>query len=135
MPTNTKQPKTLFYKEVHKYNGRYYSRYDNGYEYKIGETCKAKGGYIYGTDTIENVLKYNYVPFDMTILEMEIIGEYNKNGYIITAKKAKILREITTNEKDNKNRRKMAANGSNAELSDLLQKKRDSILHALQYRN
>ena len=121
-----------FYKEVHKYNGRYYSRYDNGYEFKIGEICTAKGDYIYGTDTIENVLDYGYVPFDMAILEMEVIGKHRKNGYIITAKKAKIIREVNISEKYNNSRGEMATDNGNAQLFNLLQAKRNSLLCELQ---
>ena len=121
-----------FYKEVHKYNGRYYSRYDNGYEFKIGEICTAKGDYIYGTDTIANVLDYGYVPFDMAILEMEVIGKYHKNGYVITAKKAKIIREVNVSEKYNISRGEMATDNGNAQLFNLLQAKRNSLLCELQ---
>ncbi len=121
----------LCYKEVHKYNGRYYSRFDNGYEFKIGEICKAKGDYIYATDTIENVLAYNYVPFDMAILEMEIIGTYHKNGYVITSKKVKVIREVKRDERINEDRNQVVRDQSNAQLYDLLQAKRKSILHEL----
>ena len=121
----------LCYKEVHKYNGKYYSRYDNGYEFKIGEVCKAKGNYIYATDTIENVLDYAYVPFDMAILEMEVIGKYQKNGYIITAKQVKVLREVSVDERYNKGRTEVDRNKSNAELFDLLKAKRQSILSSM----
>lgn len=121
----------LCYKEVHKYNGKYYSRYDNGYEFKIGEVCKAKGNYIYATDTIENVLDYAYVPFDMAILEMEVIGKYQKNGYIITAKQVKVLREVSVDERYNKGRTEVDRNKSNAELFDLLKTKRQSILSSM----
>ena len=122
----------LCYKEVHKYNGRYYSRYDNGYEFKIGEICKAKGNFIYATDTIENVLDYNYVPFDMAILEMEVIGTYHKNGYVITSKKVKVIREVDIDERYNISRKEVVGNKSNAQLYDLLQAKRNSVLHELQ---
>ena len=118
----------VFYKEVHKYNGKYYSRYDNGYEFKIGEVCTAKGNYIYGTDTIENVLNYGYVPFDMAILEMEVIGKYHKSGYIITTKKIKVLREVNIDERYNISGREMVADRGNAELFNLLQAKRNSLL-------
>jgi len=118
----------VFYKEVHKYNGKYYSRYDNGYEFKIGEVCTAKGNYIYGTDTIENVLDYGYVPFDMAILEMEVIGKYHKNGYVITTRKVKVLREVNIDERYNISGREMVADRSNAELFNLLQAKRNSLL-------
>ena len=118
----------LCYKEVHKYNGRYYSRFDNGYEFKIGEICKAKGDYIYATDTIANVLDYNYVPFDMAILEMEVIGTYRKNGYVITSKQVKVIREVNEYERYNVNRENMDRKQSNAELFDLLQAKRNSVL-------
>jgi len=121
----------LCYKEVHKYNGRYYSRFDNGYEFKVGEICKAKGDYIYATDTIENVLDYNYVPFDMAILEMEVVGTYHKNGYVITSKQVKVIREVNVNERINNSRKEVAGNKSNAQLYDLLQAKRKSILHEL----
>lgn len=121
----------LCYKEVHKYNGRYYSRFDNGYEFKIGEICKAKGDYIYATDTIKNVLDYNYVPFDMAILEMEIIGTYHKNGYVITSKQVKVIREVNVDERYNISRNRMDENKCNAKLYDLLQAKRKSILHEL----
>ena len=118
----------LCYKEVHKYNGHYYSRFDNGYEFKIGEICKAKGDYIYATDTIANVLDYNYVPFDMAILEMEVIGTYRKNGYVITSKQVKVIREVNEYERYNVNRENMDRKRSNAELFDLLQAKRNSLL-------
>lgn len=118
----------VFYKEVHKYNGKYYSRYDNGYEFKIGEEYTAKGDYIYGTDTIENVLDYGYVPFDMAILEMAVIGKYHKNGYVITTRKVKVLREVNIDERYNISRRKMVADRGNAELFNLLQAKRNSLL-------
>ena len=118
----------LFYKEVHKYNGKYYSRFDNGYEFKIGEICKAKGDYIYGTDTIENVLDYGYVPFDMAILEMEVIGKYKQSGYVITTKQVKVIREVSIDERYNKSRADMVGNKSNAKLFDLLQSKRKSLL-------
>ena len=122
----------LCYKEVHKYNGRYYSRFDNGYEFKIGEICKAKGDYIYATDNIENVLDYNYVPFDMAILEMEIIGTYHKNGYVITSEKVKVIREVDIDERYNINRKEVVGNKGNAQLYDLLQAKRNSVLYELQ---
>ena len=122
----------LFYKEVHKYNGHYYSRYDNGYEFKIGEICKAKGDYIYGTDTIENVLDYGYVPFDMAILEMEVIGKYKQSGYVITTKQVKVIREVDISERFNKGGDKVVRNKSNAKLFDLLQSKRASLLSELQ---
>lgn len=121
----------LCYKEVHKYNGRYYSRFDNGYEFKVGEICKAKGDYIYATDTIENVLDYNYVPFDMAILEMEVVGTYHKNGYVITSKQVKVIREVNVDERINNSRKEVDGNKSNAQLYDLLQAKRKSILHEL----
>ena len=122
----------LCYKEVHKYNGRYYSRFDNGYEFKIGEICKAKGNYIYSTDTIENVLDYNYVPFDMAILEMEIIGTYHKCGYVITSKQVKVIREVKDYERFNISRKEMVENRSNAQLYNLLQERRNSILSEMQ---
>ena len=123
----------LCYKEVHKYNGRYYSRHDNSYEYKIGEICKAKGNnYIYATDTIDNVLDYAYVPFDMAILEMEIIGTYHKNGYVITSKQVKVIREVNKYERYDINRDQMDNRGSNAELFALLKAKRNSILSEMQ---
>lgn len=122
----------LCYKEVHKYNGKYYSRYDNGYEFKIGEICKAKGDYIYATDTIKNVLDYNYVPFDMAILEMEIIGTYHKCGYVITSKQVKVIREVKDYERFNISRKEMVENRSNAQLYNLLQERRNSILSEMQ---
>lgn len=122
----------VFYKEVHKYNGKYYSRFDNGYEFVIGKICNAKGDYIYGTDTIENVLDYGYVPYDMAILEMEVIGNYKKNGYVITAKKVKVLREVNIDEEYNISRRELVADKDNAELFNLLQKQRNSLLCELQ---
>ena len=118
----------LCYKEVHKYNGKYYSHYDNGYEYKIGEICKAKGDYIYATDTIENVLDYAYVPYDMTILEMEVIGKYHKSGYVITAKQVRIIREVSADERYNKDGAEMDRNNGNAELFNILKAKRESLL-------
>lgn len=121
----------LCYKEVHKYNGRYYSRYDNGYEFKIGEICKARGDYIYATDTIENVLAYAYVPYDMAILEMEVVGKYNKSGYVITAKQVKVLREVNEYERHNKCATEVDRNNGNAELFNLLQAKRQSILSGM----
>ena len=121
----------LCYKEVHKYNGKYYSRYDNGYEFKIGEICKAKGDYIYATDTIENVLDYAYVPFDMAILEMEVIGKYNKRGYVITAKQVKVIREVSVDEGYNQSGAEMDRNNGNAQLFDLLKQKRESILSSM----
>ena len=121
----------ICYKEVHKYNGKYYSRYDNGYEFKIGEVCKAKGDYIYATDTIENVLDYAYVPFDMAILEMEVIGKYNKRGYVITAKQVRVIREVSIDERYNQGRAEMDRDNSNAQLFDLLKAKRESILSSM----
>ena len=121
----------LCYKEVHKYNGKYYSRYDKGYEFKIGEICKARGDYIYATDTIENVLAYAYVPYDMAILEMEVVGKYNKSGYVITAKQVKVLREVNEYEIHNKCTTEVDRNNGNAELFNLLQAKRQSILSSM----
>lgn len=121
----------IFYKEVHKYNGRYYSRYDNGYQFVIGEIAQAKGDYIYGTDTIEEVLKYNYVPFDMAILELETVGrtKANVNGHVVTAKKVKVLREVNDYEgKNNSGTREVPANGSDSVLFNLLQERRHSVL-------
>ncbi len=124
----------LCYKEVHKYNGRYYSRFDNGYEFKIGEICKAKGDYIYATDTIANVLDYGYVPFDMAILEMEVIGKYHKNGYVITTKQVRVIREVNDYERVNESRADMARNKGNAELFNILKQRKESILSELQDR-
>ena len=121
----------LCYKEVHKYNGKYYSRYDNGYEFKIGEVCKAKGDYIYATDTIENVLDYAYVPFDMAILEMEVIGKYNKSGYVITTKQVRVIREVSIDERYNQSGAEVARNNSNAQLYNLLKAKQESILSGM----
>lgn len=121
----------IFYKEVHKYNGRYYSRYDNGYQFVIGEIAQAEGDYIYGTDTIEEVLKYNYVPFDMAILELETIGKSraNVNGHVVTAKKAKVLREVKDYErKTDKNTGKISSDRSNSVLFNLLEERKHSIL-------
>lgn len=121
----------LCYKEVHKYNGRYYSRYDNGYEFKIGELAVPSGNnYIYATDTIENVLQYAYVPFDMAILEMEIPDEteWYQSGYVITSKAVKILREVEIHERNHKSRSTVDRNNDNAELFALLKQKKESVL-------
>ena len=122
----------IFYKEVHKYNGRYYSRYDNGYQFVIGEIAKPKeDDYIYGTDTIEEVLKYNYVPFDMAILELETVGRTraNVNGHIVTVKKAKVLREVKNYErKTDKSTGKISSDRSNSVLFNLLEERKRSIL-------
>lgn len=121
----------IFYKEVHKYNGRYYSRYDNGYQFVIGEIAKAKGDFIYGTDTIEAVLNYDYVPFDMAILELESVGKTKVSicGHVVTAKKVKVLREVTDYEKkSNSITREISDNGSDSVLFNLLKEKRRSIL-------
>lgn len=123
----------IFYKEVHKYNGNYYSRWNNGFMYKIGEIVKsADDDYIYGTDTIENVLKYNYCQFDMAILELEVIGKYERNsGYIIKAKKAKVIREVNKSEYDNTSTENISGNKGDTLLFNLLEKTRCSILSGM----
>ena len=124
----------IFYKEVHKYNGNYYSRYDNGFMYKIGEIVKSTDDdYIYGTDTIENVLKYNYCQFDMAILELETIGKHYINGYVVTTKKAKVLREVDRSEYDNTSTEAVSDDKGDTLLFDLLKKTRDSILSEMRY--
>lgn len=124
----------LCYKEVHCYNGRYYSRFDNGYEFKIGEYAIPSGdNYIYATDTLDNALKYAYVPYDMAVLEMEIDDNFpfHKNGYIITAKKVKVLREVTKDERYNTGRSTVYRNDDNAKLYSLLQQRKESILRGM----
>lgn len=121
----------IFYKEVHKYNGCYYSRYDNGYIFKVGEIAKPNGDYIYGTDSIESVLDYNYCPFDMAILELETIGKYKKSGEIIYATKALVKREVNKSEYDNKSTGDFSENGSDSLLFDLLKEARNSILSGM----
>lgn len=129
----------LCYKEVHKYNGEYYSRYDNGYKFVIGEIAKpSEDDYIYATDTIENVLDYAYVPFDIAILEMEIVEgvEWKQRGYVITAKAVKVLREVSRDEyikKDNRIRKELPERKGNPLLYDLLKERRNSILSEMQY--
>lgn len=127
----------IFYKEVHKYNGRYYSRYDNSYQFVIGEIAKPKeDDYIYGTDTIEEVLKYNYVPFDMAILELETVGKSKANisGHVVTAKKVKVLREVNYYErKDNSSTREVSTDRSNSVLFNLLQERRHSVLSEMRH--
>lgn len=119
------------YKEVHKYNGKYYSHFDNNYEFQIGTIAKAQGDYIYATDTIDNVLDYAYVPYDMRILEMETVGKYNQNGYVITCKEMKIIREVDLNERFNTSREKMAEQ-SCSELYNLLQQRKERLLSSMQ---
>ena len=118
------------YKEVHKYNGKYYSHFDNNYEFKIGTIAKAQGDYIYSTNTIDNVLDYAYVPFDMAILEMETVGEYNQNGYVITCKEMKIIREVDLNERFYESREGLVKQPC-SELYNILQQKRERLLSSM----
>lgn len=128
----------LCYKEVHKYNGEYFSRFDNGYKFVIGEIAKpSENNFIYATDTIKNVLNYAYVPYDMAILEMEIVDgfEWHKNGYVITAKAVKVLREVNKYEYIKKNikiRTELPERKGNSLLYDLLKERRNSILSEMQ---
>ena len=120
----------LCYKEVRKYNGNYYSRFDNGYVYKLGEIASpSNDDFIYATDTIENVLMYAYVDYDMAIIEMEIVDgtEYVTDGYIVKAKAVRVLREVGY-EEYNKCRKNIFTGESTAELYSLLQARKQSIL-------
>lgn len=124
-----------FYKEVHKYNGTYYSRYDNGFIYKIGEIVESTdSNYIYGTTTIKEVLDYNYCQFDMAILELETVGKYSKSyNNVITVKQAKVIREVNADEYYNTSTGAVSENGSDSLLFNLLKEKRNSVLSEMRY--
>lgn len=89
----------ICYKEVCKYNGEYFSVWDNTYRYRIGEIAKPKANsWIWATDSIESCRNYGMAKYDIAILKMETIGEYKVNGTIVTAKAVRILKEVTKDE-------------------------------------
>jgi len=122
------------YKEVHKYNGEYFSRFDLSYQYRIGEMAYPKeDNFIYATLTIDDVLDYAYVGYDIAILEMEIPDGVEKtvNGYIVKAKAVKVIKEVPY-ERINRGSEEVFERGSDSELYRLLKERRQSILHEMQ---
>lgn len=108
----------ICYKEVCKYNGEYFSVWDNTYRYRIGEIAKPKANsWIWATDSIESCRNYGMAKYDIAILEMETIGEYKTSETIVTAKAVRILREVTKDERETELKRAdVAKNASRAKL-------------------
>lgn len=123
----------LCYKEVCKYNGEYYSVYDNNYRYKVGEIAKPedKNSWIWATDTIESCKEYGYANYDVAILEMETIGYYTQNGTIVTAKAVRILREVEDEKGIKHNGDEVAKDGSIAKLSAMVKKANKAHMYEL----
>ncbi len=123
----------ICYKEVCKYNGEYFSVWDNTYRYKIGEIARPKkDSWIWATDSIESCKNYGMAKYDIAILEMETVGEYEQSETIVTAKAAKILREVDRNEgKFERQRNEMAQDESLTKLFAMVKEANKSCVYDL----
>lgn len=100
-----------------KYNGEYFSVWDNTYRYKIGEIAKPKAdSWIWATDSVQSCKDYGMAKYNIAILEMETVGEYEVNRTIVTAKAVRVLREVTDEREAKLKRTNMVKNASRAKL-------------------
>ena len=100
------------YKAVHKHNEQYFSDYDDGFEYRIGETAVPDNGF--DDDAYEKrgaginmaplhwCLDYGREWSDLAILEMtalreDVVVPMNTDGKV-RARKAKVIREVPLSE-------------------------------------
>lgn len=123
----------ICYKEVCKYNGEYFSVWDNTYRYKIGEIARPKeDSWIWATDSIKSCKNYGMAKYDIAILEMETVGEYEQSETIVTAKAVKILREVDRNEgKSERQRNEMAQDESLTKLFAMVKEANKSCVYDL----
>jgi hypothetical protein len=90
------------YKFVKKIDGKYYSYYDNTFEYKLNEIVIPKNSHLY-CGFIENINSFTYcgnkdsVLIELELLDIEDLKEIN-NGSSITIKKCKFIREVPLDE-------------------------------------
>ena len=102
----------ILYKAVHKYNEKYFSDFDDEFEYRIGETAVPDNGF--DDDVDENCgaginmaplhwcLDYGRGWDDLAILEMtalreDVVVPMNTDGKV-RARKAKVVREVPLSE-------------------------------------
>lgn len=123
----------ICYKEVCKYNGEYFSVWDNTYRYKIGEIARPKeDSWIWATDSVESCKDYGMAKYDIAILEMETVGEYKQDGTIVTAKAVRILREVDRDErKSEQERNEMAQDESLTKLFAMVKEANKSCMYNL----
>lgn len=123
----------ICYKEVCKYNGEYFSVWDNTYRYKIGEIARPKeDSWIWATDSIESCKDYGMAKYDIAILEMETVGEYKQDRTIVTAKAVRILREVDRDErKSEQERNEMAQDESLTKLFAMVKEANKSCMYDL----
>jgi hypothetical protein len=105
-------PDRIYYKCVHKKNNRYYSIYDENYEYKIGELAipddyRPEPSWSCGQGihvaTLEWALSNYFTSKNCAILEVrvpedaELVAPYTSNGKL-RASKVEILRKVSLDE-------------------------------------